>query len=97
MKFLQDSVPGQIEQSVEDKIAASHENKMTKMIETNEANSTRLIDQLVAYAKSKGGNHSSENRTFSDTNMGGTDNIFYSDNVFRYRHALYIDNWLIAL
>ena len=57
MKNVYDLIPGQIEQTVEDKIAVNHEDKMTKMIEINEVNSTRLINQLITHAKSAhGGN-----------------------------------------
>ena len=75
----------------ETKAATSYEEKIAKMVVDNEANSIHLINQLVAHAKSaRGGNHSSENRTFSDTDMAGIDNIFYSEKTFRHKHTLYI-------
>jgi len=81
MKNVYDLIPGQIEQTVEDKIAVNHEDKMTKMIEINEVNSTRLINQLITHAKFvHRGNHSSENKTFVDYDPAGQPSTYLTTN-----------------
>ena len=84
---MYDSIPGQIEQTVEDKIAVNHEDKMTKMIEINEVNSTRLINQLITHAKFvHRGNHSSENKTFVDYDPARRPNIYFGERMYRKVH-----------
>lgn len=83
---------GVVLNAVEEKITKSHENKMTEVNKTNEANSKHLIDQLFAYAKTKGGNYSSDNKTFSDPDMSGTDNTYNSEKTFRQPHVFYVSN-----
>ena len=63
---------------------------MTKMIEINEVNSTRLINQLITHAKSaRGGNHSSGNKTFEDYDPAGQPNTYYDGRVYRDSHKFW--------
>ena len=86
MKLVVDLMPGQIEQTVEDKIAATHEDKITKIIATNEEHTTRLIDQFLKHSIAvHKGNRSSENRTFMDYNLAGQAIPYNTDLSFRRR------------
>ena len=49
INLVVDLMPGQIEQTVEYKIAAAHEDKMTNIIATNEEHTTHLIEQFLKH------------------------------------------------
>ena len=89
MKIMVDLMPAQIEQTVEDKIAENHEDKMTNIIATHDEHTTRLIDQFVQHSIAvHKGSRSSENRTFMDYNLAGQAIPYNTDLSFRKEVAL---------